>query len=78
MNPQDNQQNGVIQQGCRAWVDQLIAQMFKLMHQPDRLKLGGEMRELSIMFCDIRDFTALSEKLDPLALTHLINEATLW
>ncbi len=43
------------------------------MHQPDRLKLGGEMRELSIMFCDIRDFTALSERLDPHALTHLIN-----
>jgi adenylate cyclase len=45
----------------------------QLTHRPDLLKLGGELRELSIMFCDIRDFTALSEKLDPHALTHLIN-----
>jgi adenylate cyclase len=45
----------------------------KLTRQPDLLKLGGELRDLSIMFCDIRDFTALSERLDPHALTQLIN-----
>jgi adenylate cyclase len=37
------------------------------------LKLGGELRELTVMFSDIRDFTKISEKLDPQALTHLIN-----
>ncbi|TDQ86447.1 adenylate cyclase [Dongia mobilis] len=49
-----------------ALVDQLAA-------HPERLKLGGELRELTIMFCDIRGFTRLSEGLDPQALTHVIN-----
>ncbi len=37
------------------------------------VKLGGELRELSVMFSDIRDFTKIAEKLDPQQLTHLIN-----
>jgi adenylate cyclase len=40
---------------------------------PDQLKLGGEMRFMSVLFCDIRDFTTISEKLDAEQLTHLIN-----
>ena len=40
---------------------------------PDRLKLGGENREITVMFTDIRGFTKLSEGLDPQALTHVIN-----
>ncbi|MHA1566113.1 MAG: CHASE2 domain-containing protein [Alphaproteobacteria bacterium] len=38
-----------------------------------QLHLGGEQRILSLMFCDIRGFTALSEKLTPTALTSLLN-----
>jgi adenylate cyclase len=41
--------------------------------QRERLSLGGELRELTIMFGDIRGFTRISERLDPHALTHLIN-----
>jgi adenylate cyclase len=37
------------------------------------VKLGGELRDLSVMFSDIRDFTKLAEKLDPQELTYLIN-----
>jgi adenylate cyclase len=37
------------------------------------VKLGGELRNLTVMFSDIRDFTKIAEKLDPQALTHLIN-----
>ncbi|HEY1384914.1 MAG TPA: adenylate/guanylate cyclase domain-containing protein [Dongiaceae bacterium] len=40
---------------------------------PDRLKLGGELRELTLMFTDIRGFTHISESLDPQALTQLMN-----
>jgi adenylate cyclase len=40
---------------------------------PERLKLGGENREITVMFTDIRGFTKLSEGLDPQALTHVIN-----
>ena len=38
-----------------------------------QLHLGGEQRILSLMFCDIRGFTALSENLTPTALTSLLN-----
>jgi len=37
------------------------------------IPLRGERREVSILFQDIRGFTALSEKLDPAALLSLLN-----
>ncbi len=45
----------------------------QLIQHPERLALGGELRELTLMFADIRGFTKLSEGLDPQALTHLMN-----
>jgi class 3 adenylate cyclase len=38
------------------------------------LTLGGEMREVTIMFCDIRGFTALSQNMDPKEVIHMLNE----
>ena len=35
------------------------AQVARLGNDPSKLKLGGEMREMSIMFCDIRGLVAL-------------------
>lgn len=49
----------------------LVAQIMK---NPDSLKLGGEKREISILFSDIRDFTSMSEKLSPEDLVQLLNE----
>ena len=40
---------------------------------PEALKLGGEMREMTLMFCDLRGFTTISENYDAGGLTHLIN-----
>ncbi len=50
----------------------LVAQLAR---DPSALKLGGERRNLSILFCDVRGFTTLSEKLkdEPERLTSLIN-----
>ncbi len=45
----------------------------RVSQHPEQLKLGGELRELTLMFCDIRGFTKISESLDPQALTRLMN-----
>ena len=47
----------------------------QLARDPSRLKLGGEKRELSILFSDVRGFTTIAEQLkgDPQQLTTLIN-----
>jgi adenylate cyclase len=48
-------------------IEQLIA-------NPERLKLGGERRELTIFFSDLQGFTTISEALNPEELTGLLNE----
>ncbi len=46
----------------------------QIRENPDRLKLGGEKRDLSIMFSDIEGFTNISEKLTPEKLVKFLNE----
>lgn len=48
--------------------------MRDLEKNPENLKLGGETREISVMFTDIRKFTKISEGLSPEQLIHLMNE----
>ena len=45
----------------------------ELVAHPEKLSLGGEMREAAVMFCDIRNFSTIAEGLDPQALTGLLN-----
>ena len=45
----------------------------RLAENPDLLKLGGETRDLTVMFCDLRNFTTLSEGLDAAELTAFMN-----
>jgi class 3 adenylate cyclase len=49
----------------------------RLAQHPEQLKLGGDQRPMTIMFSDIRGFTAISERFkdDPEGLTTLINRA---
>src|SRR6202035_4761784 len=46
----------------------------QLAHSPEKLVLGGEEREMTIMFSDVRGFTTISEsfKHDPQGLTTLM------
>jgi len=48
----------------------------KLQKNPELLRLGGETRELSIMFTDVRGFTAISEHYGPdvQGLTAIMNK----
>jgi len=48
----------------------------KLQQNPDLLKLGGEVRDMTFFFMDIRGFTPLSEKYksNPEGLTNVINK----
>lgn len=41
---------------------------------PERLRLGGEKRDMTLLFCDVRGFTTISEQLTAEGLTKLINK----
>lgn len=46
----------------------------EMLRHPERVKLGGERREMTVLFSDIRGFTSISETLDVEALVSLLNE----
>ena len=46
----------------------------EIITKPDMLKLGGEKREITVLFSDIRGFTSISEKLTPEGLVLLLNK----
>jgi adenylate cyclase len=46
----------------------------QLLADPTLLRLGGERRELTALFSDIRGFTAISEKLEPEQIISFLNE----
>ncbi len=45
-----------------------------LISNPHMLKLGGEERIITVLFCDLADFTTISENLPPARLVHLLNQ----
>ena len=49
-------------------------QVKQLQDNPESLKLGGERKECTILFTDVRGFTSLSEKLPPEQITDLMNK----
>ncbi|MDY6853586.1 MAG: adenylate/guanylate cyclase domain-containing protein [Thermodesulfobacteriota bacterium] len=45
----------------------------QLLQNPAQLSLAGQKRVLSVMFCDIRNFTSFSERMDSVALANFMN-----
>jgi len=45
-----------------------------LIKNPNMVNLGGEKRNITLFFSDIRRFTSISENLEPEELVHLLNE----
>jgi len=54
------------------YVDPVI--VAELLSQPDKLKLGGERKQQSVLFSDIAGFTNFSEKLPAEILVKILNE----
>jgi len=50
---------------------EVLAQILK---NPDKIELGGEEKEITILFSDIRGFTSFSEKTNPRMLINFLNE----
>ena len=46
----------------------------EILKDPERMVLTGERREVTVLFCDMRGFTTLSERLDPEEVVLLLNE----
>jgi len=45
-----------------------------LVNSPDSMKLGGEEKEVTVLFSDLQGFTTISEGLSPTELVSLLNE----
>ena len=50
-------------------------QVKRLQEDPDILKLGGEKKEATFLFTDVRGFTSMSESLEPEEVTYVMNKA---
>ncbi len=68
----EGRQKAFIKQAFRHYLSPQVID--GILRDPSQLKLGGERRELTIFFSDLQGFSALSEKLEPPALTGLLND----
>jgi len=50
-------------------------QVKRLQDNPELLKLGGERRNCTFLFTDVRGFTSLSERLEPEKVAEIMNKA---
>jgi adenylate cyclase len=63
----------------RRWITRAFEQytgaehVDELLRDPERLRLGGERREITFIFSDIAGFTTMSEKYEPEKLVRLLN-----
>lgn len=46
----------------------------EMLRDPDRVRLGGESREMTVLFSDIRGFTSISERMGPEDLVQVLNQ----
>ncbi|MGZ5025849.1 MAG: adenylate/guanylate cyclase domain-containing protein, partial [Methylobacter sp.] len=68
----DLQEKELIRSTFNKYVDPVIVS--ELLSQPDKLRLGGERKEQSVLFSDIAGFTDFSEKLPAEALIKILND----
>ena len=56
---------------CRYMSQEVLASM---MESPDAIKLGGDKRDATVFFADIRGYTSFSEKREPEQIVEILNE----
>ena len=65
------QQRGEVRRAFGYYVAPAVVN--EIIAHPDKLELGGEVRELTLLFCDVRNFTSISERMNAHELTSFIN-----
>jgi adenylate cyclase len=65
------QQRGEVRRAFGYYVAPAVVN--EIIAHPQKLELGGEVRELTLLFCDVRNFTSISEKMTAHELTTFIN-----
>lgn len=68
----EGKQRRFIQGAFNQYVEPRVIE--EIVKNPERLQLGGEKRELTILFSDIKGFTSISERLLPEQISQLLNE----
>ena len=58
----------------RSVLDKVTDKEVALQLMSGGVALGGELREISVLFCDIRGFTALTQNMDPAEVIRMLNE----
>jgi adenylate cyclase len=69
---QKRRQVGEIRSAFGRFVSPAVVE--RLAEHPESLQLGGLERNLTVMFCDLRSFTTLSEGFSAVELTSFLNE----
>lgn len=64
-------QRDLIQRTFGRYVDRNIAE--ELMNRPEALRMGGQKKVVTIMMADLRNFTSVSEKLEPEEVIRFLN-----
>ncbi len=65
------QQRGEVRRAFGYYVAPAVVN--EIIANPSKLELGGEVRELTLLFCDVRNFTSISERMTAHELTAFIN-----
>jgi adenylate cyclase len=68
----ERQRRGEIRRAFSLYVSEEVVD--HVMAHPERLALGGERRDVTMMFTDLQGFTTLSEQLDAEQVAHILNE----
>ncbi len=61
-----------IKQAFQYYVPEVV--VHEILKNPSMLTLGGDRKEITVLFSDIKGFTSLSEELSPEELVNILNE----